>query len=735
MKRKRIFATMLGMLISLSCFNILVNAVENDIYIKDNTSAIKEVQSEEVFLMSVAVPETDRNFGDNVLFIDTTGDDANDGLSPENAIKTLKKAQTVLAGNNSIDTIVVVNTYKKSDEASAAVNDLGKNLGRKIYITGYSDASVFDMRYYNASNNLTGSHLRIYGDIEFNNINLIGSSVDGGIMSMGYELTLGENITVTPYQNLGVLHANAQYKDGAVINVLSGIYNKVDLAVQTNQTYKGTSTINIGGTAETKITNGHGWPAAQNIFGINNVNIDGGKVTSISLSTTSARGVTNYSGLRYFTINGGNVGDISTTGSSVSEIYNNNESLSTTVRAGVTVFEINGGKVGTIAMGINKQTKEDDPEESTRVVIFNNGMTTTVEDEDAIVVKTTNGTVKAVTNAYDENGKPNYDDYTKLDAEWGKAINFLGLSYDTTHNSVVINGNKAIPLVEFKNGYIYSDLLEKGKINTIEFITVPKYSITFDVAGGVLTDKAKENLKEHDMTNSNGIIQGDFFEGSEIQLKTSEYNNLVYREGYVLNGFKDSKGNEYTGDAVVTIIEDEVYTLIWKEYIPTYPVSGKVILVREYGDSFYADNETGYYNAARIQILNSKGNIIYTLTEAPEIVSNQNDKSIILISVDLEQGTYTLNVTKNGYLSYSDKFDVNEVTVIPEIKLVAGDIKNNYEAECGDGAVDIDDFIRVLRGFTDNSGMRLRQAVDINEDGVVNVLDLACVKSNFNAHN
>ena len=360
----------------------------------------------------------------------------------------------ILAGNNNIDTIVVVNTYKKSDEASAAVNDLGKNLGRKIYITGYSDASVFDMRYYNASNNLTGSHLRIYGDIEFNNINLIGSSVDGGIMSMGYELTLGENITVTPYQNLGVLHGNAQYKDGAIVNILSGKYNKVDLAVQTNQTYKGTSTINIGGTAETKITNGHGWPAVQNIFGINNVNIDGGKVTSISLSTTSARGVTNYSGLRYFTINGGNVGDISTTGSSVSEIYNNNESLSTTVRAGVTVFEINGGKVGTIAMGINKQTKEDDPDESTRVVILNNGMTTTVEDEDAIVVKTTNGTVKAVTNAYDENGKPNYDDYTKLDAEWGKAVKLVGFSYDTAHNAVSINGKEAILLSKYNDDVI-----------------------------------------------------------------------------------------------------------------------------------------------------------------------------------------------------------------------------------------------------------------------------------------
>ena len=35
---------------------------------------------------------------------------------------------------------------------------------------------------------------------------------------------------------------------------------------------------------------------------------------------------------------------------SISEIYNNNESLSTTVRAGVTVFEINGGKIVLVAV-------------------------------------------------------------------------------------------------------------------------------------------------------------------------------------------------------------------------------------------------------------------------------------------------------------------------------------------------------------------------------------------------
>ena len=64
--------------------------------------------------------------------------------------------------------------------------------------------------------------------------------------------------------------------------------------------------------------------------------------------------------------------------------------------------------------------------------------------------------------------------------------------------------------------------------------------------------------------------------------------------------------------------------------------------------------------------------------------------------------------------------------------LIAGDIKGAFEAEEGDGKIDIDDFIRVLRGFGENNdNTLLRQNVDINEDGAVTVADLAIIKSNY----
>ena len=68
---------------------------------------------------------------------------------------------------------------------------------------------------------------------------------------------------------------------------------------------------------------------------------------------------------------------------------------------------------------------------------------------------------------------------------------------------------------------------------------------------------------------------------------------------------------------------------------------------------------------------------------------------------------------------------------IPEISLVPGDIKADFDDISGDGVVDIDDFIRILRGFSHDAASALRAVVDINEDGHVNVSDLSIVKAGF----
>ena len=43
----------------------------------------------------------------------------------------------------------------------------------------------------------------------------------------------------------------------------------------------------------------------------------------------------------------------------------------------------------------------------------------------------------------------------------------------------------------------------------------------------------------------------------------------------------------------------------------------------------------------------------------------------------------------------------------------------------------LDDFVRIIRGFASESSDKLKNAVDINEDGNINVTDLGYVKSNL----
>ena len=83
-------------------------------------------------------------------------------------------------------------------------------------------------------------------------------------------------------------------------------------------------------------------------------------------------------------------------------------------------------------------------------------------------------------------------------------------------------------------------------------------------------------------------------------------------------------------------------------------------------------------------------------------------------------------------LLYAIEFAAAETSAdLGTITPICGDVKADYTETCGDEIVDIDDFIRVLRGFANNNTKKLCQTVDLNEDGVVNVADIAIIKANF----
>lgn len=150
-----------------------------------------------------------------------------------------------------------------------------------------------------------------------------------------------------------------------------------------------------------------------------------------------------------------------------------------------------------------------------------------------------------------------------------------------------------------------------------------------------------------------------------------------------------------------------------------YTVSGSVITVREDGVRPNPDN------LAKIQLLNGN-DIVAEVTEDADI-----DVGEIEYSFEALAGVYTLRVVKHGYIAYEKEITVSDTTTLPDIALIAGDIKEHIGDNCGDGTIGISDFVRVVRGFDSGSTEEYRKSVDLNEDGGISVTDLGYIKTNF----
>ncbi len=102
--------------------------------------------------------------------------------------------------------------------------------------------------------------------------------------------------------------------------------------------------------------------------------------------------------------------------------------------------------------------------------------------------------------------------------------------------------------------------------------------------------------------------------------------------------------------------------------------------------------------------------------------------------------TYNFTIVKNGYTGSKEiKWTLVETQNF-ETTLLGGDIKESFTGDdenavdvgdFGDGDVTLADFVRVVRAFDTEATDEYKAVVDINEDGDVNVTDLAIVKANF----
>lgn len=257
--------------------------------------------------------------------------------------------------------------------------------------------------------------------------------------------------------------------------------------------------------------------------------------------------------------------------------------------------------------------------------------------------------------------------------------------------------------------------------------------------------------------NANGIYQNTWTAADGVSIEAEE--NPVTIGTFVFTvaeGFALSDGTFASASVSDTGIElddgtlETVYSDGFYLYAPCIPsaevycqpvnvsfdtgvvkrtVNASYRLARESIYSFINNTETGYNNAAQILITDASGTVFSTSEDKLTIESDENGMAVVVLAAALEDGTYSITFTKNGYVTTKTEFEVAGGNVdLGVITPVCGDIKGDFSLACGDGLVDIDDFIRVLRGFNDKSGEKLREAVDLNESGLVDVTDLSIIK-------
>ncbi len=411
------------------------------------------------------------------VYLSDNGDDTKDGLTAATAVKTIAKAMEIMAADEELVKLVIVDKFTASSNA----NDLGV-AGRTITITGNTSAAVFSIDWPAAAHvdgKNTDDKFTMVGPVVFDNIAITGDNNDGRITTNGHKLVFGAGVT-NAVKTLNV--AVETNTVGAEIEINGGKYDRVFPGKFSGGTFTGSTTITVDGdnTVIGTMGIGHGWNQSQNFSGTYNAIINGGTITKISLQSggVSNNADNGYRGLRYFTINDGTVENIVTT----SSLKFKNGSSATTLsnvayREGVTVFEINkaGIVTGTIDRGINIDGKEKNDDNATRIILFNNGSYEAgkVLDAGAITVDVQNGAIKAdVTVGAD-----------------GYTTTLNGYTFTTDKTYVTINGTKytAAELA----GVIPADKLTAGE-NTVIFSDADIVEVKWVINGETVKNEILE---------------------------------------------------------------------------------------------------------------------------------------------------------------------------------------------------------------------------------------------------
>ena len=268
-----------------------------------------------------------------------------------------------------------------------------------------------------------------------------------------------------------------------------------------------------------------------------------------------------------------------------------------------------------------------------------------------------------------------------------------------------------VTVADIKAGKLVTDtsftkwLANKGNCKIID-----KATVTFDTDG----NDAVSPMTFTVTVNSNGSTNPVPFAVKVLP--------AAQKNGYTFDGWATVKNGDAIYAAGTNYTPSSMNETLYAVFVESeaHEVTISFTTIRTDGEFPNKDN------LAKITVSNASG-VVATLFEPENCTS-----PVISLATTLSSGHYTYRIEKNGYLRYDGEFEVADCAVISEnAVLVAGDIKERLDAVCGDGKVDIYDFIRLIRGFDPSSSQEFRNAVDINEDGFVTIEDLAALKGSF----